>query len=360
MFLREGRDAGGLRDLHGASRALAYLSLAGAPYVLVTSLLFGDLPAASFALVVAATVFMVVAGTLCWWCPARLPRATWYAAPALATALITALNLATGDASTGAQLFYLWPVLYAANFFVPRLAYPTLALVYAGDGWVVLSVEGVRAGLTDWLAMVLATSMIAIVVTGLRSRADRLRAELEQQANADPLTGLANRRSFTRSLGQAGRWARRTGRTVALISIDLDHFKAINDTHGHHEGDRVLRVVADAMRAVTGTDGLAARLGGDEFVLLLAADHAPAVATAEALTRAVAGRTDLLAGAPSVSVGVAFLPGDANTVEELVAASDAALYEAKTKGRGRVEVGAPRHHLDGDRPAVAVRPVPRT
>jgi diguanylate cyclase (GGDEF)-like protein len=207
-------------------------------------------------------------------------------------------------------------------------------------------VLGPQKAAADWVAMVLAMTMASMVVQSLRVRADRLRDVLEQQALADHLTGLANRRYFDDALVGAVSWAGRTDGSLALLTIDLDYFKAINDTFGHAEGDRVLQAVADAMRKVCGADAVAARLGGDEFVLLLRMGRRAATGVADALRSAIAARTDLPGGPPGVSIGIALLPGDAGTVEELVKASDAALYEAKTSGRGRVAVAGDRHNVD--------------
>jgi diguanylate cyclase (GGDEF)-like protein len=335
-----------LRDLHGASRAVAYLALAGAPYVAVTSYID---PTVDLATMVGATIVSIAmagTGVICWRRPAAVPEMFWFLAPIVATLVVAGLNFATHDASTGSQLFYLWPILYAANFLSRRVMYLNLMLVFAGDAATVFVVLGPKRGASDWVAMVLAMTMAATVVESLRARADRLRDVLERQANADPLTGLANRRSFDEALVSAGAWARRTDGSLALLTIDLDYFKTINDTFGHAEGDRVLRAVADAMRGVVGDTGVAARLGGDEFVMLLRVGHRAAAGVADALRAAVAHQHDLLGGPPGVSIGIAVLPDDAGTMQELIAASDAALYEAKTSGRGRVSVAGARHNVD--------------
>ena len=346
MLLREDAPAYELRDLHGASRAVAYLTLASAPYVLVTGCLTPGVTVLGVAAIVAISVFLAVAGVVSWRRPAVIPRVFWFLAPVLSSLLISGLNLATHDASTGAQLFYLWPVLYAANFLSRRVIYLNLLIVFVGDGAVVLRVLEPGKAAADWVALALAMSMTAAVVQSLRARADKLREVLEQQAHADPLTGLANRRSFDEALASAGTWARRTDGTLALITVDLDHFKTINDTFGHTEGDRVLQAVADAMKSVVGDTGVAARLGGDEFVMLLSVGRNAAIRVADALRSAVATRTDLPGGPPGLSIGISVLPGDVSTVEELVTASDAALYEAKTSGRGRVSVTDLRHNID--------------
>ncbi|MFI7540465.1 GGDEF domain-containing protein [Actinoplanes sp. NPDC049599] len=335
-----------LRDLHGASRAVAYLTLAASPYVLVTACLVPGISALTLTVAFSIGIFMAVIGVVCWRRPAVLPRAFWFLAPPVATMVVAGLNFATHDASTGAQLFYLWPILYTANFLSRRVLYANLVLVFAGDAATVFAVLGTQKGASDWVAMVLAMTMAATVVQSLRIRADRLRDVLEQQAHADHLTGLANRRYFDEALAAAGGWAHRTDGSLALLTIDLDHFKAINDTFGHAEGDRVLRAVADALRRVAGDSGVAARLGGDEFVLLLRMGRRAAVGVADALRAAIADRHDLPGGPPGVSIGLAVLPGDVRTVADLVAASDAALYQAKTSGRGRVSVAGERHNVD--------------
>ena len=359
MLLRDDRPGYELRDLHGASRAVAYLTLAGAPYLLVTGLLTPHIGRLGAAAVIATAVLMTLTGLACLRRPGTLPRGFWLGAPAIATILISAINLGTRDASTGAQLFYLWPVLYASNLLGRRLIQLTLVLVLGGEALVVFAVLGVSRGLADWVAMVLAMTMTAIVVSGLRARGDELRAVLEHQAKVDVLTGLANRHSFDESLADAGAWARRTGGSIALITVDLDHFKSINDTYGHTEGDRALQTVATAMRQVVGDTGMAARLGGDEFVMLLRSGRRTAISVAEELRTAVSGTTDLAAGPPGLSIGVAVLPGDADTVEDLVTASDAALYEAKTSGRGRTATAPGRHNVDRVPQVTAPAPDPR-
>jgi diguanylate cyclase (GGDEF)-like protein len=335
-----------LRDLHGASRAVAYLSLAAAPYVFVTAYVDPTVNLIIVAIAGVISVLLGVAGVVCWRRPTAVPRLGFFIVPALATLVVGGLNLATHDATTGSQLFYLWPILYAANFLSRRVLYLNLILVYAADASTVFVVLGPRRGASDWIALVLAMTMAATVVQSLRVRADRLRDVLERQAHADHLTGLANRRFFDDALVEAGAWARRTGDSLALLTIDLDHFKAVNDTFGHAEGDRVLQAVADAMREVAGDTGVAARLGGDEFVMLIRADRRAALGAADELRAAIAARGDLLGGPPGVSIGIAVLSGTSGTVKDLVAASDAALYEAKTSGRGRVSVAGQRHNVD--------------
>jgi diguanylate cyclase (GGDEF)-like protein len=335
-----------LSDLHGASRSVAYPMLAGSPYMLATSVLTPHIGTAGLIAGMAWSVFLALAGTVCWRRPARVPRPFWFAAPILSTAVISGLNVLTHDASTVALLFYLWPVLYAANMLSRRVLCLNLAMVFAGSAATIFSIIGPRAGMADLAALIMAMSMAATIVHTLRRRTDRLRDVLARQAHADHLTDLANRRQFDEALMREGAWARNTGGTLALLTVDLDDFKTINDTFGHAEGDRILQAVAIALRTVVGEDGLAARLGGDEFVVLLRADRRAAVGVAGGLRAILAARTDLPGGPPGVSIGIAVLPGDAQDVDDLVAASDAALYEAKTSGRGRVATAGPPASVD--------------
>lgn len=167
---------------------------------------------------------------------------------------------------------------------------------------------------------------------------DRLRAE----ADRDYLTGLANRRRFRTALGQElERW-RRYRTPCALLMVDIDHLKKINDAHGHSVGDNVIRHVASTLARHSRDNDTAARLGGEEFALLLAgATEESAMIAADRLRQAVSSVANEPAGVATVSVGVAACPAQATTERALYAAADAALYQAKRDGRDR-SVLAPR------------------
>jgi diguanylate cyclase (GGDEF)-like protein len=333
----EGDTAHQPRDLHGASRAVAYLMLTAAPYVLATGAILPRQQALLDTIAVVVTCVVLVVGGLYLRARAHtLPAYFWRITPFVAVAFTTGMNLVTVDASTGAQIFYLWPVLYAAMYLRRSLIVAVLAATFAGEAVVVFVVLAPGQALADLTAMMVAMSMSALVVATLRERADDLLAVLETQALADPLTGLGNRRSFDRDLVHAQRWVRRSGGPLALLTVDLDHFKGINDTWGHAVGDLALQSVAASMRSVARETDVVARLGGDEFVMLLRADRHDARWVADALIETISAASGLPGGPPAVSIGLAVLPDDADTVDALRAASDAALYEAKVNGRGRV------------------------
>ncbi len=169
---------------------------------------------------------------------------------------------------------------------------------------------------------------------------ERKRAEAHMLwlAEHDQLTGLANRQFFQRELEQAVAMARRTGRTGALLYLDLDGFKYVNDISGHQAGDVVLCMVAEALAALVRDVDLLARLGGDELgVLLHECNVDGAVAVAEKINQHLDGMVFPGLGARhgiSASIGVVMFPTDSMDVRQMLANADIAMYQAKAKGRG--------------------------
>ena len=172
----------------------------------------------------------------------------------------------------------------------------------------------------------------------LRQRAER---ELAALASTDPLTGLANRRMLDKTLDLEWRRAQRSGSPLSLIMIDIDHFKAFNDNHGHQAGDEALRQVAQTIKAnVRRPADLAARYGGEEFaVVLTETDAAGTRLLAEKIRSAVEQMEPANPGTPKLTVSLGACtryakPGDDS--EQLLRTADKALYQAKKRGRNRV------------------------
>jgi diguanylate cyclase (GGDEF)-like protein len=163
--------------------------------------------------------------------------------------------------------------------------------------------------------------------------------QLHNAASTDGLTGVLNRRMFDEHLGRELARAERTSGSIAVALVDLDHFKRVNDEHGHLIGDEVLRVAASALQSATRSTDVVARYGGEEFaVVLVGATLSDARAAAERLRASLVS-----AQAPvsiSGSVGVAISRDGSATVLSLLGAADRALYRAKAAGRNRCEIEA--------------------
>jgi len=177
--------------------------------------------------------------------------------------------------------------------------------------------------------------VLGVAMAGLQ-RLRYIQQQLARLATHDPLTNLMNGRSFAARLSQELERNRRYPRPLALLYLDLDDFKVINDSHGHQTGDAVLRLVADAMRSSVRQADIIGRLGGDEFAVLMPETDAP-LADAAA-QRLAAGLRTVFKGTPTVtaSIGVVSCTApDANT-DELLRRADQAMYEAKRTGKDRV------------------------
>jgi diguanylate cyclase (GGDEF)-like protein/PAS domain S-box-containing protein len=201
---------------------------------------------------------------------------------------------------------------------------------------VAVAVPGAEAGTRYALLAVQDVTSLTETMEAVRHARD----EAQRQAATDSLTGVANRRHFVDAAERAIAQAVRYGRPAALLVIDVDGFKATNDTHGHIVGDDLLKgIVRTCRRALRDAD-LLGRLGGDEFAVLLPETTGPmGLLTAERLRAAVAAEDFRPEGRHmqlSVSIGVAALSRDARTFDALLGLADAALYEAKRQGRNRV------------------------
>ena len=178
-------------------------------------------------------------------------------------------------------------------------------------------------------------AVVGVAIGGL-SQLRRIQVQLRDLATHDPLTNVLNARAFSSELAQELSRNRRYGRPLALIYLDLDDFKKVNDAHGHATGDAVLRLVADAMRSAVRQEDVVGRLGGDEFGVLMPETDGP-VAQAAA-NRLVASIRTVFRGTPSVtaSIGVVAVTGTEAGSDELLRRADQAMYEAKRAGKDRV------------------------
>lgn len=189
-------------------------------------------------------------------------------------------------------------------------------------------------------------TVLLLSIAAILMATDRVHTEFEFLASRDPLTGVLNRRALLDACeAEAKRLPRAGGRSMALLMIDVDHFKRINDRFGHQQGDAVLREAVQRMQQATGEAGVLGRYGGEEFALLLpGVDAQAALDQADRLRHAVAapfepGSPLQPVGPVSVSIGVASVSAQ-TSVDALFASADAALYRAKAQGRDRVVAAA--------------------
>lgn len=190
--------------------------------------------------------------------------------------------------------------------------------------------------------------LVAVVET-LRDMTVQKEAQiqLEQLASKDSLTGLANRRAFDERLAAEWRRCQRGGQMLSIIMMDVDHFKAYNDTYGHPQGDACLRSVGSVLAGVAARTGdLAARYGGEEFVVVLPGTNAAgARVVAERIRTAISALDiphvgSLVAEHVTVSLGTASVDPSKLAANALLIAADQALYSAKISGRNRVETAS--------------------
>ena len=265
----------------------------------------------------------------------RLRRALRLIAWATLAAGVFVLNVRTG-ADLRLGILYVVPVLLAAS--------------YDGLGWGIafaLATALLRFGVgidqmpldTSLQVRILNEAayltVVGVAIAGL-SQLRRTQSQLRLLATHDPLTTVLNARAFASQLAQELGRNRRYGRPLALIYLDLDDFKKVNDAHGHATGDAVLRLVADAMRSAVRQADVVGRLGGDEFgVLMPETDGTLAHAVA---TRLAGGIRTVFRGTPSVtaSIGVVAVSGTEAGSDELLRKADHAMYEAKRAGKDRV------------------------
>jgi diguanylate cyclase (GGDEF)-like protein len=198
--------------------------------------------------------------------------------------------------------------------------------------------EAMLAGAFDYFQIPTEIELLTLranQLVAMRQTMDQLRGE----ADLDHLTGLANRRRFRVALSrEVERW-RRYGVPCALLQLDIDHMKTINDTYGHPSGDVVIREIAETLSKVSRDNDTAARLGGEEFALLFAGIGAKKAELAARRLLEILAEQDIEGvGNVTVSIGVAACPEHANSERTLYAASDEALYVAKNEGRNRVAV----------------------
>ena len=252
------------------------------------------------------------------------------------TMIVSALVL-NGGANTAAMALMAWPVAGVAGRFHDRaLVLGTgYAMVLVAAGILVSDPGAVR---DDPLSLTLALAALFAVSVVAATHRD---SDIANRGAAilDPLTGMLNRHALATRTAEIEHQSRHSHEPVGVVVADVDHFKAINDTHGHGAGDAILRAVAYVLRRELRAYDLAYRLGGEEFVVLVLGAHAGSAAELAERLRAAVERETPSGIRVTMSFGVAATRrGDDFRWADLFARADAALYEAKAAGRNRVHL----------------------
>ncbi|MBN2700223.1 MAG: GGDEF domain-containing protein, partial [Methylothermaceae bacterium] len=202
------------------------------------------------------------------------------------------------------------------------------------------------------IGMLLDATLLALALTYQFRLAQEKRAHAEELARLDPLTGVNNRRAFYDLSSPIWNISLRHGHDLSVVLLDLDHFKRLNDNHGHAAGDAVLKAVAKVLGAVVREQDVIARWGGEEFILLLPeTDLSSAAGLAERLREAIARSRVTVNGRPlgvTASVGVASKCECHTNLEALITDADHCLYQAKANGRNCIAVVTPGDLMETD------------
>ena len=270
----------------------------------------------------------------------RLPSALLAVLGPLGATLIAG-SLATTTGYVDAAVLYMWPVLWMSHFY----GRPGTVFIVAWIGIVhaaaLLTMPPEVGNVDRWIDVMVSVVIVGAVTRILTERHARVVQRLAAEARSDPLTGLLNRRGLDERLEVELQRSVRDGVSLGVVAFDLDHFKRVNDEHGHEVGDRVLAWVAGVIAEQSRAIDLVARLGGEEFAVVLpGADGVGAFAFAERVRMQIEiGHGRRRPGIPdglgvTVSAGTAAAVGPVDA-SPLLTAADTSLYDAKRGGRNR-------------------------
>lgn len=266
----------------------------------------------------------------------------WALAPVITIAVIAVLDFVTKDDGISAQIFFFFPVLYGASQLRRAGAVLVTALAVAGETAVVFGLSPVREAIVSagYVSAALITASALLVQAG--ERQEVLVEQLHRAAAIDSLTGLVTRRVLDQAAHSALSVPAHTQGT-ALMLIDLDGFKLINDQYGHPAGDQVLVQLASLITASCRPTDVISRLGGDEIAVLLVGCASDAMAErAAVLLHRIRSHPFVLDAAHTVhltaSIGLAHAPTQADHFHSLYSAADEALYRAKKLGKDQAAI----------------------
>jgi diguanylate cyclase (GGDEF)-like protein len=263
-----------------------------------------------------------------------LPRRGLALLGPLGVALIAYAMTTSPGPGDGAVLYAL-PVFWTTFFFGRRGAAAILACVGVGHAVTLLMLPTADSYPGRWLDVMVSVTGVALVVLVLERRNEVLLERLAEEARTDPLTGLLNRRGFYEHAAREFAHLCRDGREIALATVDIDHFKQVNDEWGHIVGDRVLANLARLLVGESRIIDVAARLGGEEFAVLMpGCDAAGAEALIDRVRTGLAASAGLDLPAVRISAGVV-ATSEPLELQLMLEKVDRALYAAKRGGRDR-------------------------
>ena len=307
--------------------------------IVAVSGLWPDTQSAIFVLLGLASVFVLVVHDL-------LPSSTLGAAKfvvegSASITFATLLVMFTGR--EGSPFFFVFPLIVAGAALVVNERVTLALAACATFGYLVAVIVGHPGPIGTASVATVAINLVALILLAyvamvIAREQRRARDAAIRLSTVDPLTGLFNRTFFFAAVDREIARSNRSGRGFCLLMMDLDELKAINDKYGHFVGDRVLRGVADVIRAGVRRIDTAARYGGDEFVVLLPETEATgAYVLAEKIRMGAADLTLPGVGVrTSLSIGVVGYPDDGRTSDELMISADQAMYASKRSGKNRV------------------------
>ncbi len=289
----------------------------------------------------------------------NLPRLHW-AVWGICFAVLMGLGAAyyTGQIQTALVLAFSFVILFtvlmallgilayragnpSANFFLPASVVAAIsAMITALTVWDVLPYNSWTYRAVE-IGMVIEAVLLALALADQFRRGEQKRLHAEEQARTDPLTGLHNRRAFNEQVKRLWQQCHRRKQSMSVVIVDLDNFKQINDTHGHHIGDQVLEATARQLQDSLRNGDVLARWGGEEFILFMPDTTVEAaVHVAERIRQRIVSICEEFADNPplvlSASLGVADSRGGSQSLESLIQEADKCLYNAKQMGRNRV------------------------